>query len=126
MEDLISSRHLRVEANCGPVVLNMNDYLTDILLNNLFSNAIRHNLEDGLINISLDKESLVISNTGSVLPFENSHIFERFKRGDNTEGAGLGLAIVKQICDNYQFPISYRFEDNLHCIHIRLNGSPAS
>jgi signal transduction histidine kinase len=126
MEDLISSRHLRVVANCDPVVLNMNDYLADILLNNIVSNAIRHNIQNGLIDIRLNKENLVISNTGSVLPFENSHIFERFKRGDNTEGAGLGLAIVKQICDNYQFPISYRFEDNLHCIHIRLNGSAVS
>jgi signal transduction histidine kinase len=122
MEDLISSRNLQVQADCEPLTLNMNDYLADILLNNLLSNAIRHNMQNGRINISLDKERLVISNTGTTLTFDETHIFERFKKGDKTEGAGLGLAIVKQICDNYQFPISYHFEENQHSVHILLNG----
>jgi signal transduction histidine kinase len=126
LEDLISSRHLRVLAMYEPLVLHMNHYLADILLNNLLSNAIRHNMQNGLINISLQNGELVVSNTGAVLPFNETHIFERFKKGDNAEGAGLGLAIVKQICDNYQFPISYHFADNLHSIHIRINGSLVS
>jgi signal transduction histidine kinase len=120
LEDLINARHLQVNVALQEVIIKMNDYLADILLNNLLSNAIRHNINNGVINISLTTGELIISNTGPSLGFEEGHIFRRFKKGDNTEGAGLGLAIVKQICDNYHFNIFYAFNNNLHSFITRL------
>lgn len=96
----------------------MNDYLADILLNNLISNAIRHNEDGGKIDIFLNEEKLIISNTGRLLNFDPAQLFDRFKKGDHSEGSGLGLAIVKQICDNYQFEISYSFQNDLHNFEI--------
>jgi signal transduction histidine kinase len=118
LEDLISAKLLHVHKKLHPVTIRMNDYLADIFLNNLISNAIRHNEDGGKINIFLTEEKLIISNTGRVLNFDPAQLFDRFKKGDHSEGTGLGLAIVKQICDNYKFEISYSSKNNLHNFEI--------
>jgi signal transduction histidine kinase len=122
LEDLLNNKHLQTNIQLQNVTIKMNYYLADILLNNLLSNAIRHNVAFGSIDISLTEKELLISNTGSYLNFDASAIFERFKKGDNAEGIGLGLAIVKQICDNYHFPVSYNFNNNFHCFRIELSA----
>jgi len=104
-----------------PVSVKINDYLADILLNNLISNAIRHNKENGEINIAMNEQKLFVSNTGTSLNFDPVQLFDRFKKGGHSEGLGLGLAIVKQICDNYQFGISYSFKNELHSFEIRFH-----
>jgi len=121
LEDLINARHLKVHHQLQPVTMKMNEYLADILLNNLINNAIRHNEENGIIDMILDEERLLISNTGASLNFNASQVFDRFKKSDQSEGAGLGLAIVKQICDNYQFRVSYSSKSNLHSFEIQFH-----
>jgi len=118
LEDLAATKHLKMDTVLDEVTVKMDDYLADILLNNLFNNAIRHNIEDGLIKIELYIGRLIVSNTGPAFNFNASHIFDRFKKADHSEGIGLGLAIVKQICDNYQFRISYNFQDQFHVFTI--------
>lgn len=118
LEDLIGARHLRVHTSMEPVSARMNDYLADILLNNLLSNAIRHNIDNGRINIRLHGRELLISNTGPSLTFNAAGIFDRFTKGDQSEGTGLGLAIVKQICELYQFGIFYSFHNEIHSFTI--------
>jgi len=118
LEDLITAGHLQVHTELQPVTIKMNDYLADILLNNLIGNSIRHNADNGSINIFVNEEKLLISNTGPFLDFDPAQVFDRFKKGNHSQGAGLGLAIVKQICDKYQFEISYTFENNLHSFEI--------
>jgi signal transduction histidine kinase len=118
LEDLINTRFLRLDKKLQPVTIKMNNYLADILLNNLISNAIRHNEDGGTIDIFLNDEKLIISNSGPLLNFDSAQLFDRFKKADRSEGSGLGLAIVKQICDNYQFKISYFFKNDLHNFEI--------
>ncbi len=126
LEDLINARHLKVHDQLQPVVINMNEYLADILLNNLINNAIRHNEENGIIEMMLDEDRLLVGNTGASLNFDASLVFDRFKKADQSEGAGLGLAIAKQICDNYQFGISYSFKNKLHYFEIRFHAMTQS
>jgi signal transduction histidine kinase len=121
LEDLVLAEHLQISQELNPVTLKINDYLADILLNNLLGNAIRHNVEGGDIAILLNEEKLTVSNTGPKLNFDASQIFDRFKKTDQSEGIGLGLAIVKQICDNYQYQISYSLINNRHVFEIRFN-----
>ncbi|HXB45529.1 MAG TPA: HAMP domain-containing sensor histidine kinase [Puia sp.] len=121
LEDLITTRHLQVFKDLRPVTIKMNGYLADILLNNLLGNAIRHNQDNGEMNIVLSEERLLVSNTGLSLSFDTAQVFDRFKKGDYSEGTGLGLSIVKQICDNYQFGISYAFKNNLHIFEIQFH-----
>lgn len=114
LEDITRSGQLEVKTEMKAVSVPMNEYLAEIMVNNLLSNAIRHNRIPGSISLLLRREGLVISNTGPALDFDSREIFERFRKGDHSEGNGLGLAIVKQICDTYGFRVSYAFANDLH------------
>ncbi|HWK05269.1 MAG TPA: HAMP domain-containing sensor histidine kinase [Puia sp.] len=120
-EDLIRARNLTIHTTLDNGEIRINAYLADILLNNLLINAIRHNnKQGGLLDICLQDNALLISNTGPTLLFDPATIFDRFTKGSHSEGTGLGLAIVKQICDNYGFPLSYSFNNEQHSIRVRL------
>ncbi len=89
--------------------------LTEILVNNLLLNAIRHNVRNGKIYISVTEKKLEISNTGELRKLPSENLFGRFFRsGSSGQGTGLGLAIVKKIVDLNNWKISYSFIDNLH------------
>jgi signal transduction histidine kinase len=119
-EDLILAKRLTVHTDLDKVNLRMNNYLADILLNNLLSNAIRHNRDGGSLTIRLRPTALLISNTGPALHFDPATIFDRFIKGSHSDGTGLGLAIVKQICDNQGFSLAYSYDNALHSITIRF------
>ena len=116
--DLIKARNLTVETDIQPTILKLNHHLADIIINNLISNAIKHNLENGSITISLEQNELMISNTGKLDYVDPDKVFDRFQKGPESEGLGLGLAIVKQICDQYNFMIQYSMVDDLHIVRL--------
>ncbi|HVB03364.1 MAG TPA: HAMP domain-containing sensor histidine kinase [Chitinophagaceae bacterium] len=96
-----------------------NAELMDILISNLLSNAIRHNIESGEITIRLEEKRLMISNTGPALVFEPAGIFDRFRKNPASPGStGLGLAIVKEICEASGFTIQYAFKGNRHNLEL--------
>jgi len=98
------------------LVLKMNDQLADLLLNNLLSNAINHNLEGGSILLVIRKNELKICNDGATNSLTDETIFNRFVKG-NSKSYGLGLAIVKNICDTHNLEIHYT-KNKLHCFTI--------
>jgi signal transduction histidine kinase len=122
LEDPLRDRRLIVHKDLDRLRLPINGYLADILLNNLLLNAIRHNQDGGDLSIRLRESSLRITNSGPALSFDPNTIFDRFVKGAHSGGTGLGLAIVRQICDNYQFPIGYSYQDKMHVIEIRFPG----
>jgi signal transduction histidine kinase len=63
-EEIFQDKDLKVTAELTDKQLHASPYLIDILLNNLLSNAIRHNYQGGQINIRLSEEQMVIQNTG--------------------------------------------------------------
>ena len=121
LEDPMKTRRLVVHTDLDRLQLPINGYLADILLNNLLTNAIRHNQDDGQVSIRLREQGLRVSNTGAVLGFDPSTIFDRFTKGAHSGGTGLGLAIVRQICDNYHFGLEYSYTDEQHTIDITFN-----
>lgn len=82
-----------------------------MLMANLIENAIKYNVPNGYINISVKqkdgKVKISISDSGIGIPYEHqARVFERFYRVDKsrskkTGGSGLGLAIVKHITALY-------------------------
>lgn len=118
LEDLIQGKRLTLNAELQPCQVQMNAYLSDVLLSNLLVNAIRHNEDKGAIKIQLRPDELTISNTGLPLTFDPAAIFDRFTKSSHSEGTGLGLAIVRQICDNSGFSLSYDNRDGWHTIRI--------
>lgn len=108
-----------LEERIQPTILvNANESLIEILITNLLSNAVRHSSKDDKIIVLLEKNSLIISNSGSE-SLKREFLFKRFLSvSSKNPGTGLGLAIVKQICDKYGWKIAYRFSGNLHVFSV--------
>jgi len=98
-----------------PLTVKMHPNLAEILVSNVLSNAIRHNLPQGQITISINGNTLSISNSGEH-PIENPDaIFNRFhKENPSQKSIGLGLAIVKKISETHQIQVNYSFEERRH------------
>ena len=117
-QELLSAQHITVSEKLAEKEIFASKYLMDILLNNVFSNAIRHNTPDGNISIVLTPAKLIIQNTGILKPLHEETIFDRFQKGSQSDGTGLGLTIVKNICNLYNWEISYYFDQSLHTFEI--------
>lgn len=98
--------------------------LAEILMSNLFLNAIKHTIANGKVIVELYSNEIRFSNSGEGVALDTSKLFERFsKNNPSKEGTGLGLAIVKKICDQNQWNIQYTFENNLHCFTLQFYNS---
>lgn len=118
--ELIQNKHIGVIHTLVDKEIIASKYLVDILINNLFNNAIRHNTTYGTIRIYLTERQLVFQNTGDKDPLNPDEIFERFQKSKTSEGTGLGLTIVRNICTQYAFELSYYFEEPLHTFQIEF------
>lgn len=116
--ELVSAKGLFVDLNLTKTNIIASKYLLDLLLNNLLSNAIRHNKNNGKIVITLNPNILIIENTGNKNPLNKLTLFNRFQKGNQSEGTGLGLTVVKNICNLYHWEISYNYINNLHSFSI--------
>lgn len=112
--EIFLSKNLRVHTQLTDPGITMSKVLLDILLNNLLTNAVRHNIANGEIFLSLDKNALTIQNTGKPQELDELMIFQRFYKSPESEGSGLGLTLARQICKNYGFTLSYSFHQNRH------------
>ncbi|MCB0724337.1 MAG: HAMP domain-containing histidine kinase [Ignavibacteriae bacterium] len=121
-EDIIKKKSLSVNKNENdPLIINMNRALADILIGNLISNSCKHNYEGGQIEIETSNNHLVIKNTGNQPATDTGNFFNRFGKDDKaSDSVGLGLSIVKQICNFYNFSISYIYSDPFHTIRINF------
>ncbi|WP_237588169.1 sensor histidine kinase [Polaribacter sargassicola] len=105
------------------LLVSMDAFLADVLMNNLFSNAIKYSNKEDKITIVSTKTSLIVSNVGKKTLVHPEKLFNRFyKESNKNNSTGLGLAIVKKICDLYQFKISYKFEANHHIFSIEFQN----
>ena len=99
--------------------LYMSEPLAHMIVRNLIQNAIRHNIDGGEVWIYLTDRVFGIKNTGKPLLVGPDKLFERFYKKSDTEGSiGLGLPIVKQICERYDFKITYRYTEPHHFVQI--------
>jgi signal transduction histidine kinase len=81
--------------------------LLEHLVSNLIDNAVRHNVDDGMVVVRtgvLDGwATCQVENTGPVVPaYEVQNLFEPFRRLntdriESAKGAGLGLSIVRSV-----------------------------
>jgi signal transduction histidine kinase len=104
------------------ILIKINPILLDILITNIISNAIKHNIENGYLEIAIKDNALVFANSGAPLHGDPQKIFDRFKKFGNTKkSVGLGMAIVKKICDVYAFEITYKAMGERHEISIKFS-----
>ena len=90
------------------------------MIYNLCDNAIKYNVKDGSVEITVSKAGLgavvTVRDTGIGIPPEyQSRVFERFFRVDKSRskasgGTGLGLSIVKHIAQYHNAKITLQSE----------------
>lgn len=88
-----------------PVKASVDEVKISLVLSNLVENAIKYNVENGWVKVTLDADHqffiLTVSDSGIGIPPEAlDHIYERFYRVDKSHsreigGTGLGLAITR-------------------------------
>lgn len=89
---------------------------------NIIENAVKYNVEDGKVDITLvdlqDKAVLTVKDTGIGIPKQyHDRVFERFFRVDKSHsrtigGTGLGLSIVKHAMMKLNGKLSYTSVEN--------------
>lgn len=105
------------------IYIRINPMLLQIVLSNLMNNASRHNIENGIVEITLTSTFLEIKNTGNPNNLTNENIFNRFKKGTTgSSSLGIGLALVKKIVDVYGYKITYKTQNNLHIFILDINS----
>lgn len=99
-----------------------NSGLTEVLINNLLMNSVRHTSPGGAIRVSLSKSVFEVSNSGDE-PLNPDLLFKRFSRmsADNS-GSGLGLSIVHEICRFHDWKVAYRYGYNAHTFTVTFSS----
>ncbi len=123
-DELILMKGIAVKKYYSSVIdTKMNPFLADMLLENLITNAIKHNNATGTIFISVKGDELLVANSGDAPLQATEKLFDRFaKSNPKSSSLGLGLAIVKAICDTYMLPVRYVYEERLHKIYVTFHG----
>lgn len=93
------------------IIMSRHERLNEIF-GNLVRNAIKYNKDGGSVTVTLNREKLVVEDTGIGISEENmSKVFSRFftvdrSHGGKNGGFGLGLAVAKKICQKSGWKIS--------------------
>ena len=116
----MDNKKIELSLSIADVTFYANHQFIYHLMNNLLTNAVKYNKENGKIFVSSyrEKNDLIIevSDTGKgISTIDQGRVFERFFRCDQgrdkeTGGTGLGLSIVKHIVQYYQGYIDLKSE----------------
>lgn len=125
--ELFALKNIAVHVRFGDSATVWTDpTLLEMVLRNLLSNALRHNVEGGKLYAWQSGHCIEIGNTGRREALDRQLIFQRFgKQSTHPRSSGLGLAIVRKICDTQGWQISYLFEDELHVFRLEMSGGKA-
>lgn len=119
-EELINVSGLSLEKNIDTTVQAViHPFIAEVMIQNLISNAVKHNQKDGWIKIQLTHDFLLVENYGLPLKKNPEELMQRFKKeSDKSESIGLGLAIVDQICKSYGMVFNYSSAGTIHSAKI--------
>lgn len=122
LEDFIEAKQITVNTQFNvEIEKELNAVLFNILLNNLFINAIKYNLDEGgTIKVVVNNDSFSIENTSSIEKIDKRFIFERFTKSSTSASLGVGLSLIKKIIDFYNWHISYSHKEDSHKFKIYM------
>lgn len=116
-EESIGLRQIKLHKEIKSCSVFMDAGLAEILINNLLKNAVKHNIQNGFINVKLNESELIILNSGADFKGDTDTLLQRFGKGENGN-IGIGLAIVKEICELYKFGLNYTVAEKTHQISV--------
>ena len=124
MAEQLAAGNIALSADLVPSLLvSANRSLIEILVSNLLSNAIRHNLPGGELRVSLTAHLFSVENTGRAQALPADQLFARLRpRPDRLPGSvGLGLPIARQICETCGFLLSYHYQaPGRHTMRVKM------
>ena len=85
---------------------------------NLLSNACKYNTNDGFIEITMQNNTLYISNSSYGIK-NPKKVFERFYK-ESDRGLGIGLHIVAKLCDELQIEKKLEINEKIVKISLKL------
>ncbi len=99
-------------------VILSNHFLFTTVIQNLITNALRYCPLNGQVDILLDENRFVISNSG-IKELNKARLFQRFAVLDeDNPSTGIGLALVHTICRENDWDITYTFASDMHAFEI--------
>jgi hypothetical protein len=111
------ARNITLELHApAPLKLVADRLETEMILNNLVSNAVKYNRDGGRVDVTLSvsqgRVTISVTDTGiGLTPEEAARLFTDFGRVRNEQtrhilGSGLGLSIVRKLADLYHGRVS--------------------
>lgn len=122
-EDIIEIKGIKVILNLeNDNGILCNELLAETLVDNLLKNAVKHNVQNGYIEVNYANGQLTIINSGEPSNVKPEFLFERFKKdSDSPDSNGLGLSIVHQICKIHGFTVKYKISHDLHSLQVNFH-----
>lgn len=128
---LTQQQDIRVQmADYMPIYVWADEFKTEEVFMNYFTNAVNHCEGEKVIEIRLEQESgrvrVQVFNTGTVIPDDAlPHIWEKFYKVDKARtraygGSGVGLSIVKAILDSMHQEYGVENRENGVCFWFTL------
>jgi signal transduction histidine kinase len=115
-EDFFESKNTNIQTTFKQTIfIDINPVLANVFLDNLFLNAIKYNLDNnGVIDLRIENNSLLIQNTSFIKELEHKHLFERISKNSTSNSLGIGLSLIKKIVDVYGWKIEYSYKNEKH------------
>ncbi len=106
-KDIKKQKNIKINYDPKSLLLYGDKNGLERVLDNLISNGIKYNQQEGLIDISIEGHVLKIKDTGIGIDTKNLFsIFDKYYQEDSSQsGIGLGLSIVKGYCDKHTIDI---------------------
>jgi two-component system OmpR family sensor kinase len=104
----LDAKNIKLKTNIQESIyikIDKNDAIR--LVDNILSNAIKYNHQNGYLEVTLTKSKLIIEDKGiGIKKSQLSKLTHRFARANSSEGGfGLGLNIVDTIAKNYNLTL---------------------
>lgn len=121
LQEHFEQKNISLQKQISPgICVHGNSSLTEIMINNLIINAVRHTPPGGSISVQLTDSLFEVSNSG-LEKLNTNLLFKRFsKLSADNNGSGLGLSIIQEICKFHHWSVNYRFENSNHIFSIAL------
>ena len=88
------------------------------IVENLISNAFKHNVRNGWVRVKLKGKTFLVENSSK--PLKNpSKVFERYYR-ESQRGLGLGLSIVKKLSEEMGWKVEHSYKEGVFSIKVTL------
>ena len=107
-------KNLEYQTKSEPVKINSNHEAIVRIIDNLLSNASKYNKQNGFVKVTLNKNELIIEDSGKGIE-KVDKIFDRYYK-ENDRGLGIGMHIVKKFCDELGIDIEVKSKLNIGTI----------